>query len=341
MPAIRSAGLRGFRATVAELGGDAERFAAVAGLPLEALDADDLLVEDHAMAAVLEIASTELGCPDLGLRVARRQDLGMLGPLALAIQNSSTIGDALECTERYLFIHAQSLTLRAEPDPYGTPGMIALRYGTRPGVAAPVQGTDLGLGFLHRATLALTGGPYGLRSVELPYVPPAPISVYENFFGVAVKTGAPSALLRVPSSLAARPLHGGDTNLGQLALAFLSRQGSGASGDVAPRVRTIVRQSLGTTAPHIAGAAHLLALHPRTLQRRLAAEDTGFAAIVDSVRREEAHRYLTTTDMPMTQIAAAVGLAEQSTFTRACRRWWDATPSAVRRGEAAFLLPEV
>ncbi|MDQ1201822.1 AraC family transcriptional regulator [Rhodococcus sp. SORGH_AS_0303] len=332
VPAIRSAGLRGFRATVAELGGDAEAYAVAAGLPVDALDADDLLVEDVAMAAVLEIAAAELACPDLGLRIARRQDLGMLGPLALAIQNSSTVGEALECTEHYLFIHAQSLSLRAEPDPYGTPGIVALRYGTKPGVVPPVQGTDMGLGFLHRATIALVGGSYGLRSVELPYVPAAPVSVYENFFGVAVSVGRPAAVLRVPATLQNRPLHGGDSNLKRLALAFLARQGAGPTTEVAPRVRTILQQSLGTTPPHIDGAAHLLNLHPRTLQRRLAGEGTSFAAIVDEVRRTEAHRYLTTTSLPMSQIAAAVGLSEQSAFTRACRRWWNATPTTVRRG---------
>lgn len=331
MPAIRSAGLRGFRGTVAELGGDAETYALAAGLPVAALDADDLLVEDVAMAAVLEIAAAELQCPDLGLRIARRQDLGMLGPLALAIQNSATVGEALACTEHYLFVHAQSLTLRAEADPYGTPGIVALRYGTGPGIADPVQGTDMGLGFLHRATIALVGGPYGLRSVELPYAPVAPISVYENFFGVAVSTGRPAAVLRVPASLLDRPMHGGDSNLKRLALAFLARQGSGPTKDVAPKVRTIVQQSLGTSPPHIDAAAHLLNLHPRTLQRRLASESTTFAEIVDEVRRTEAYRYLTTTELPMTQIAAAVGLSEQSTFTRASRRWWGTTPTAVRR----------
>ena len=60
MPAIRSAGLRGFRAAVAELGGDAEAFARTAGLPVAALDADDLLVEDIAMAATLEVAANAL-----------------------------------------------------------------------------------------------------------------------------------------------------------------------------------------------------------------------------------------------------------------------------------------
>ncbi|MGB3770587.1 MAG: AraC family transcriptional regulator [Rhodococcus sp. (in: high G+C Gram-positive bacteria)] len=331
MPAIRSAGLRGFRATVAELGGDAESYADAAGLPRAALDADDLLVEDTAMAAVLEIAAAQLTCPDLGLRIARRQDLGMLGPLALAIQNSSTVGDALECTERYLFIHAQSLSLHAEPDPYGTPGTIALRYGTKPGVMAPVQGTDMGLGFLHRATIALVGGHYGLRSVELPYVPVAPVSVYENFFGVAVSVDRPAAVLRVPATLMNRPMHGGDSNLHRLAMAFLAGQDADAGSGVASRVRTILRQSLGTAPPHIDHAAHLLTLHPRTLQRRLSAEGTTFAAIVDDVRRGEALRYLTTTSLPMSQIAAAVGLSEQSTFTRACRRWWNSTPTDVRR----------
>lgn len=331
MPAIRSAGLRGFRAAVAELGGDAEAFARTAGLPVAALDADDLLVEDIAMAATLEVAANALQCPDLGLRIARRQDLGMLGPLALAIQNSSTVGEALECTERYLFVHAQSLSLAVEEDPYGAPGVVALRYGVPAGLIAPIQGTDLGLGFLHRATVALVGGPYGLRSVELPYDPPAPLAVYERFFGVAVRPGRAAALLRVPATLAARPLHGGDDALRRLALAFLAQSGPGGGPEVSPRVRAIVGQSLGTGVPTVSGAAHLLSMHPRTLQRRLADEGTSFGAILDDARRDEARRYLTTTDLPMTQIAAAVGLAEQSTFTRACRRWWGRTPTDVRR----------
>src|SRR3954454_12276332 len=64
MSVIRSAGLRGFRATVAELGGDPEACAARAGLPVEALDADDLLVPDLAVAEVLEIAAREVDRPD-------------------------------------------------------------------------------------------------------------------------------------------------------------------------------------------------------------------------------------------------------------------------------------
>ncbi|MCM6778123.1 AraC family transcriptional regulator [Nocardia sp. CDC159] len=329
MSVIRSAGLRGFRAAVAELGGNADEFAALAGLPAAALDADDLLVSDQAVATVLEIAADRLGCPDLGLRIGARQDLGMLGPLALAIRTSPTLADALECTSRYLFVHARSLSLTLEPDPDGDPRLIALHYGVPP--PPPVQGTDLGLAFLHRAIQRLVDGPYALRSVDLPYRPPAPAEVYEEFFGAPVRFERPGALLRVPRTLAAHTLAGGDETLRRLAMAFLAEQSADAGASIVPRVSAAVRQLLGTTAPEIAAVARLLALHPRTLQRRLAAAGTSFAGILDEVRRSEARRYLTSTDLPMSQVASLIGLSEQSTFTRCCRRWWGVTPSTVRR----------
>lgn len=334
MSVIRSAGLRGFRATVAELGGNAEEFAVLCGLPLEALDTDDLLISDQAVAAAMELAAHQLNCPDLGLRMSRRQDLDMLGPLALAIRNSPTLADVLECTSRYLFVHARSLSLTMEPDPYEDRGVIALRYGvTAPGMPTPVQGTDVGLAFVHRAIQRLVGERYGLRSVELPYRPAAPIAVYEEFFGAPVRIERPAALLRVPSALANRPLSGGDENLHRLAMAFLAQQSGGAAAALTPKVRTTLQKLLGTAAPEIGTVARLLTVHPRTLQRRLAAEGTTFATLLDEVRRAEARRYLTTTDIPMSQVASLVGLSEQSTFTRCCQRWWGATPSAIRRGQ--------
>ncbi|MET8872757.1 AraC family transcriptional regulator [Nocardia sp. NPDC004604] len=338
MSVIRSAGLRGFRATVAELGGNAEEFATAVGLPIAALDADDLLVPDQAVAAALELAAQRLDCPDLGLRISRRQDLDMLGPLALAIRNSPTLADVLECCSRYLFLHARSLHLALEPDPYGDRSVIALRYGIQPGLPTPVQGTDLGLAFVHRTFQRLVDERYGLRSVELPHRPAAPIRVYEEFFGAPVRVDRPAAALRIPSRLASLSLSGGDENLHRLAMAFLAEQSGGADAAIAPKVRAAAQQLLGTTAPEIAAVARLLTIHPRTLQRRLAAEGSSFAAIVDTVRRDEARRYLTTTDMPMSQVASLIGLSEQATFTRCCRRWWGTTPTAVRR-EAAQQRP--
>ncbi|MEY9875828.1 AraC-like DNA-binding protein [Streptacidiphilus sp. MAP12-33] len=72
----------------------------------------------------------------------------------------------------------------------------------------------------------------------------------------------------------------------------------------------------------------------RALELAAADHGTTFAQILDAERRDAAHRYLTATDLPLSQIAALLGLSEQSALTRCCRRWWAATPTAVRRDAA-------
>ena len=64
-----------------------------------------------------------------------------------------------------------------------------------------------------------------------------------------------------------------------------------------------------------------LQLHPKALQRHLAAEQTTFATLVDEVRRDAAERYLRDTSMTLSHLTRELGYAEQSVLTRSCRRW--------------------
>ncbi|MDX5565554.1 helix-turn-helix transcriptional regulator [Streptomyces sp. ID05-04B] len=102
-------------------------------------------------------------------------------------------------------------------------------------------------------------------------------------------------------------------------------------GDGAALLRSAVGRALGTVPARIDVIAEWLHLHPRTLQRRLAREGTSFQAILDEVRKNAAHRLLTGTDMPFSQVASMVELAGQAALTRAVRRWFGRTPSQVRR----------
>jgi AraC-like DNA-binding protein len=329
---VRSAGLQKFRQVVEELGGDAEGFARQAGLAVTALDSDELLVEDTAIAAVLEIAASALRCGDLGLRVGGAQDLTMLGPLSVAIQNSPSVRDALECTSRYMFVHAQDLSVSLVADPYGARGTLGLQYTFGPGVRPLPQATDMTMLFVHRAVEFLVGGGYGLRSVDLPHRPVAGRHRYEEAFGARVRFERPTAMLRVPASLLSRPLVGVDETLHRLALAFLSRQAGPEPGPmVGARVRAVLVQSLGTGSTELVDVARVLAVHPRTLQRQLAAENCSFTGLLDGVRRARAKEYLVTTDLPLGQISRLLGFSEQAVLTRCARRWWGRSPSAARR----------
>jgi Arabinose-binding domain of AraC transcription regulator, N-term len=148
-----------------------------------------------------------LGCPEIGLRIAARQDLSMLGPLALAVQSCSIVQEALDCTTRYVFMHSPMIGLSVDDDPNVARGVVALPYRV-PMSGEHAFGIDLSLGFIHRAVMDLMGGPYGLRSVQLPYQPTAPIGVYEEFFRAPIIVQAGHASLRIPASLLGQPLPG-------------------------------------------------------------------------------------------------------------------------------------
>ena len=58
----------------------------------------------------------------------------------------------------------------------------------------------------------------------------------------------------------------------------------------------------------------------------------GYRAIANEVRFEIARQLLEDTEVPLGQIAAALGYSEASAFTRAFRRWAGQTPSDWRAG---------
>lgn len=335
MAFIRSAGLRGVRAIVAGLGGDADDLARRSGLPHGALDSDEMLVEDLAIALLLETAAAELGCPDLGLRVAEHQDLDMLGPVAVVVKNARTTTEALEMTSKYLFFHSRSIEITVVPDPRGEPAVLGVRFGYRdPAQLIPPQAVDLVLLFLHRAMRTVLGGDYGLLSVELPGPLNADAAQYEKLFGAPVTPSTPSAVLRVPSDLLGREISGGDDAVQQLALRYLEQHVPTDRRSLTDRTRAVLHQSLDAGASSLARIAGLLSMSPRSLQRGLAGEGTSFSAVRDEVRREVAARLLTTTEIPLYQIASALDLGDATTFSQYARRWWGMTAREFRHGRS-------
>ncbi|MDX2357693.1 AraC family transcriptional regulator [Dietzia sp. PP-33] len=331
MAYVRSAGLRGVRAVIDALGGDADELALRCGLPDGALDSDEILVQDLAIGLLLETTAVELRCPDFGLRVALRQDLGLLGPVAAAIRHAPTTTRALEMTSKYLFFHARSLEITVVPDPEDDPGVLGVRFGYRDDAAAlPPQAVDMVLLFLHRSMFTLLGGDYGLLSVELPNPLSTDPGRYRALFGAPARPLASAAMLRVPAVLLGREITGGDLMAHELALSYLEQHGPSRDQTYAERTRALLLRSLDTGTSTLAGVAELLSVSPRTLQRQLTAENTTFSSIRDEVRRDVAARLLATTEIPLYQIASALALDDVTTFSQYARRWWGITAREFR-----------
>lgn len=322
-------------------GGDPEQLARRFGIPQAALAADDRLVPITAHDRVLDAAASELPCADLGLRLAEAQDLTILGPLALAIESAGSVGEALNCAGRFMYVHSPALRIGVEPDPAGRRHVVALTYrkDLRESTYSP-QAIELGLGLFHRTAVQLLGGAIGLRSVRIPHQPLSAVSRYTEFFGVPdVRFGAPFACLLVERSVLDHRLGGADARICGLAQDYLARHFPDPGTMMALRVRAALAGILGVRVPSVEDTARLFALHPRTLQRRLAAEGTTFASVLDEVRRDASHRYITATHMQFSQVAALVGFTEQSTLSHAVRRWFGVDPRGLRAGAGGVPPP--
>ena len=100
-------------------------------------------------------------------------------------------------------------------------------------------------------------------------------------------------------------------------------RGSLSQGQATPH-----RTAPHRTAPH--RMATLLGVSERTLQRRLAEDGRSFTDVLEEFRREESARLLCDRKLALTEIATRLGYAEQTSFTRAFRRWTGSTPGAWR-----------
>lgn len=332
---VRASGLRGYRALMRELGADSDAVLRRYRIAPETLDDDDALLPLRATAHLLEASAEMTRCPDFGLRLAAIQDISMLGPLAIAMQNAPTVAAAVETASRYLFMHSPGMALSVHGRSEAAPGAVELRFELRvPGQHVLRQTMDVCLGDIHRMVELLAGPGYALRLVTLPHAPQAPLSAYARFFGAPVLAAQPHAGLHIAPETLELALPAVNQALQRIAVDYLAMHFGNPGQTVAVRVRQVLQRTLGTAQSGKAAVAALLNMHPRTLQRHLAAERTSFEALREAVQRETARRYLCETRVPLTQLASLLGHAEQSVLTRACRRWFGMTPSALRRRAA-------
>jgi AraC-like DNA-binding protein len=96
-------------------------------------------------------------------------------------------------------------------------------------------------------------------------------------------------------------------------------------------IRDRIARRIESGLPTIEGVARELGFSPRSLQRRLAAEQLTFFAILDSYRRDRAIQAIRGGETRIEEMANALGYAQQSSFTRAFKRWTGISPREMLR----------
>lgn len=326
---IRSTAMWGYPGLVRELGADPavflDRFDIPSGTELEV----DTFIPFTSLVQILEATAEELTCPDFGLRLSGRQGLHIIGPVAVIVRSASTVLSGIEAVERFLYIHSPALTLAAQPRDDG--GVEFIYEIVELGVPH-IQAYELSMGIAAQIVRLLGGPSARLDAVSFPHPQQGTDAAYRDALGCPVHFERPRAGFELSAELAARRNENADPQTQRIATEYLEATYLPATATLADRVAELARRLLPTGQCTVEAIAGELAMHPRTLQRRLGDEGARCQDIIDRERRAQAARYLAEPDLHLSQIAGLLGYAEQSALNRSCRRWFGRTPRQCRSG---------
>jgi AraC-like DNA-binding protein len=309
---VRSAALTHFAEVASACGLDARALLVEAGLPPRCLAEPDLKVPTRGVGRLLEIAAGRGHEPAFGLRMAESRRLSNLGPLALLVRDEPTLRSALEVLMHHVHVHNEGVAVQVEE--YG--GLVAIRTElAAEGAASVRQATELVVGVTFRVLQVFMGAAWHPRLVCFTHAAPPSLSVHRRVFGPAVEFGHEFNGIVCNASDLDAPNPGADPVLARYSQKLLA-PALARSAALTDRVRQLIVLLLPRGLCRVEVAAQHLGVDRRTVHRKLAAEGSSFSAIVETVRRELAQRYVEGTEQPLLDVSGLLGFAAPSAFSR-------------------------
>jgi AraC-like DNA-binding protein len=277
------------------------------------------------------LAAALTGDPLFGLHAAAAIRPGAFDVLDYAVRTAPDLRTALQRLARYnrLVHDLASFEIMADGD------AVRIEHRFEGHGARPCrQAVEFTLASLVVVASQIAGEPVPAQAVEFAHAAPDGIDVYRRVFGVTPRFDTPASCLVLSAAALDRPPPAADPALSRIVVAHaeqLLAAHAPAPATVAVQVRRQLAGSLASGPATLRRIAQELHLSERSLQRRLEAEGTRFADLVDEVRRDLARRYIADERLTLGEVAYLLGFAEPSPFHRAFKRWTGTTPAAARR----------
>lgn len=326
---IRSSALSGFPKLARELRLDPDAIATAAGAPAETFTNPNLRIPLATVTRILADAARQSGVDDFGLRLARRRDLAIWGVLGLVSRDQATLRDVITALRRYTRLHTDGmwLTVEADRDP------IELHLNTHEtGLALTTQlMADLSLATTHLNMREIMGSGWRPDCVCFRHRRPEQAAGYRRLFGCDVLFDQAFNGILFPARLMDAPVPGADPEQAEQARQRADSLLRASRGRLADSVTEIAIRHLPDGGCDLAATARTLGLTTRTLQRRLAEEETTFAAVLDRARTILCESYVEGSIRPLAEVAGLLGFASQAAFNHWYKQRHGMSPSARRR----------
>ncbi|WP_137888745.1 AraC family transcriptional regulator [Pseudomonas sp. 2FE] len=282
-------------------------------------------IDFNLLASVALLRCNE---PALGLVLGQRLNVSTHGILGYAVLSSANLGKAIQFALKYYRV----LGLAFELEMVEEGERVELRASESMPLGALSRFAAEGLlSSLHSIAHFLVGE--AMQGVEVGFAYPAPAYAarYREVFGAAVSFEQPYHRMSLPKAYLERPM--ALANPATVQMCEQQCEALLASLDVQDGLLTRVRRLLLARPgdfPDLGSAAEALHTSGRSLRRHLSLMGTSYQQVLDEVRKRLALQYLTTTHLPLYEIAYLLGFSDPSNFRRAFKKWTGKLPSDYR-----------
>jgi AraC-like DNA-binding protein len=312
MAKARAAALTNYAEVAESVGLDPDRMLASAGLTRAMLADPDRLIDGGAIGQLLEGSARESDCLTFGLMMAEARPISGLGAVSLLINNQRTLRDAVDVLVRYQQMFADTLLITLDESGDGA----VIRVDIMSEHPLTRQATEMTLGEMCLLFVAISGGQWHPEIAHFAHAAPEDLRVHRRVFACPLAFGCDfNGLACSPASLDIA-IPGAEPALARYAQSSVELLAPGDEGTTRARVRRALYSLLPAGRGALADVATELGVHPRALQRLLMREGSPFGEILVAVRRELAMRHLHNPACSIEAVAALVGFATLSSFSR-------------------------
>jgi len=309
---------------IRQFGVDPAPVLAAAGLAPGMLDDPSNRIGYATLLRVLNLATERTGCAHFGLLLGRTWhllDMGLLGEL---LRHSPTVGAALH----QLLVHHHRNSEGALGFLVERNGFVDFGYAVYlPFGENTSQLYDAVLATMVNLMRDLCGAGWSPTAVFLSHSAPDDVEPLRQYFQAPLHFDSDRCMLRFHAGWLTHAVEGADPQRWRRAKDQVLAIGEAT---LVERVHRALRTLMLHGRSSGADVALSLAMHRRTLDRRLRDEGTTFQQLLDRVRFAVAKELLVESRLGLPDIAAALGYADEVSFIRAFRRWTGTTPGAWR-----------
>ena len=321
----RVGALTAIPALLLQLGAEPARVLAAAGLEARELECAENTIPYAAFGRLLSESARQSGCDTFGLLGGQSWTFSAMGLVGQLIRHSPTVGAGLQLGVVYHHLNSQGGAIYLLNQGAQAELGYAIYY---PGIQGADQIYDGVLAAIVNYMRELCGAAWAPEAVLVAHAPPVDVGPYRRLFRSPVQFNSERSALRFSRKWLNRPVPGADPRM----LRDLVKQ---ANELPAPSLIEKLHRSLRVLllSGIVSGdaIAELLAMHHRTLNRRLKVQGRTFREVLDDVRFESACQLLSATTLTLEDISAALGYAGVSPFTRAFRRLSGTAPGRWRQ----------